>query len=126
MYEAVIRTIPHGHQRYPTVGDYWTDDNGVLQFRISEMGDWRYEFLVALHEEVEKAITRHFNIPESAIDQFDIEYEKHRKDGDFSEPGDDCRSPYHEAHVAATYIEKQVAAFLGVEWDTYNAVVEAL
>ena len=31
-----IETIPHGDQRYPTVGDYWDDSDGVVQVRVSE------------------------------------------------------------------------------------------
>ena len=53
-----IETIPHESQRYPTVGDYWLDESGVEQIRVSEMMDWRYEVLVAVHEIIEMALTR--------------------------------------------------------------------
>ncbi len=125
-YEAVVRTIPHHLQRYDTVGDYWTDDNGVLQLRVSELGDWRYEFLVVFHELAEKAITRHLGVLESDIDKFDIEYEKGRQAGNYDEPGDDCRSPYHEAHVVATYLERELSVYLGVDWQMYDKKVKEL
>ena len=49
-----IKTIPHNSQRYDTVGDWWTDEEG-WHFRVSYMGNWRYQFLVAFHEMLELA-----------------------------------------------------------------------
>ena len=51
--KILIETIKHSEQRYPTVGDYWTDSDGTLQVRVSEMGDDRYALLVAVHEVIE-------------------------------------------------------------------------
>ena len=74
-----IETIPHQIQRYPTVGDYWLDETGVEQIRVSEMMDWRYEVLVAVHEIVEMALTRQRNIAEEAITEFDIKFEQDKE-----------------------------------------------
>ena len=54
-----IETVPHGSQRDPTVGDYSDDEAGVEQVRVSEMPDWRYETLVAVHEMVERILVKH-------------------------------------------------------------------
>ena len=75
-----IETIPHGDQRYPTVGDYWDDENGVMQVRVSDMKDWRYEALVVIHELVEMFLTKHRGIPEHEISEFDIKFEQSRAD----------------------------------------------
>jgi hypothetical protein len=32
MMKINIETIPHSDQRYPTVGDYWDDENGVSKY----------------------------------------------------------------------------------------------
>ena len=58
-----IETIPHQTQRYPTVGDYWEEDGGTEQVRVSELPDWRYEALVAVHEMVEMILAKHRNGP---------------------------------------------------------------
>ena len=33
-----IKTIAHDKQRYDTVGDWWFDDEGDLQIRVSRVG----------------------------------------------------------------------------------------
>ena len=76
-----IETIPHGDQRYPTVGDYWDDPNGVVQVRVSDMKDWRYEALVVVHELIEMFLTKHREIDEQVISEFDIKFEKSREEG---------------------------------------------
>ena len=45
-----IETISHGQQRYPTPGDYWYDEEGTLQVRISDLGNELYEKMIAIHE----------------------------------------------------------------------------
>ena len=44
-------------------------------------------------------------------------YEKRRKPGDLSEPGDDVRAPYHHQHQVASSIERQLADELRVRYD---------
>ena len=122
-----IETIPHHSQRYPTVGDYWEDGAEVEQVRVSEMPDWRYEALVAVHELIEMILTKHRGIAEQAISEFDIAFEKSREVGQvFGEPGDDPRSPYRKEHFFATNVERLLAAELGVDWFAYDRFVEGL
>lgn len=121
-----IETIPHDRQRYPTVGDYWWD-SGVEQIRVSELPDWRYEILIAVHELVEMALAKHRAIPEEGITEFDVAFEQLRERGLVTgEPGDRPDSPYHREHFFATNVERLLAAELDVDWFEYDACVESL
>ena len=122
-----IETVPHEAQRYPTVGDYWLDENGVEQIRVSEMIDWRYEVLVAVHEIVEMALTRQRGIEEQHISEFDIRFEQDKAKGLVSgEAGDNANAPYRKEHFFATSLERLFAAELGVDWSEYDRYVDAL
>ena len=126
--EIRVKVIPHGKQRYPTVGDYF-ERRGRWEFRISRIGDARYEFLVLIHELVEWFLCWLRGIPEEEITKFDVFFEweiqqgKHPED---AEPGDDPRCPYRREHKFATRIEKMVAKALGVDWEEYNQRLDAL
>jgi hypothetical protein len=122
-----IETIPHESQRYPTVGDYWLDENGVEQIRVSEMTDWRYEVLVAVHEIVEMALTRQRGIAEQSITEFDVKFEQDKGKGLLTgEAGDNLNAPYRKEHFFATNLERLFAAELGVDWFEYDRYVDAL
>lgn len=126
--EIRVKVIPHGAQRYPTVGDYF-EKRGRWEFRISHLGDARYEFLVLLHELVEWFLCWLRGIPEEEITKFDVFFEWERQQGKHSEdaePGDDLRCPYRREHKFATRIEKMVAKELGMDWEEYNQRVDAL
>lgn len=109
-----IISIPHGEQRYPTLGDYWIAKDGAVYVAVSKMPDWRYEFLIALHEFIEEALTRHRGIPEPEIMAFDQMNLEHL------DPGMDPRAPYHREHVIATGVEMIVATALDVKWAEYE------
>ncbi len=122
-----IETIPHESQRYPTVGDYWDDEAGVEQVRVSAMPDWRYEALVAVHEMIEMILVKYRGISEQAISEFDIAFEQSREQGKvLGEPGDDARAPYQREHFFATNLERLLAAELGVDWFAYDRLVDGL
>jgi len=122
-----IETIPHETQRYPTVGDYWLDEVGVEQIRVSEMMDWRYEVLVAVHEIVEMALTRHRGIAEQDITEFDIKFEQDKEKGLIGgEAGDNVNAPYRKEHFFATNLERLLAGELDVNWFEYDRYVDAL
>jgi hypothetical protein len=121
-----IETVPHEGQRYPTVGDYWEED-GVVQVRVSEMDDWRYVILVAVHELVEMMLTRYRGVPEEAISAFDVAFEEARERGAaHGEPGDAPDAPYRREHFFATNLERLLAAELGVDWAAYEHHVDNL
>ena len=127
--EIHIKTIDHSQQKYPTCGDYWYDSEGVLQIRVSEMGDKRYHVLVILHELIEEFLTNQLGITEEEITNFDLYYEKRREQGlveENSEPGFSSDSPYKNQHSIATGIELILAGILGVDWKKYDETVNSL
>jgi len=143
----VIQACDHAEQRYPTAGDYWDDEAGNLQVRVSKMGDWRYEALVGVHEVIEALLCRHDGVSFAEIDAFDKEFEEARANspaltakgigGRFftfrgrkididAEPGDQPDAPYARQHAIATGIERILAVMLGVDWTAYSEAVLAL
>ena len=122
-----IETIPHDQQRYETCGDYWEDENGVEEIRVSEMVDWRHEVLVAIHEIVEMALAKHRRIDEAAITEFDIRFEQSKSKGLVSgEAADNPNAPYRREHFFATNLERLFSADLGVDWTEYERFVDGL
>lgn len=118
--KIIIESIPHDKQRYSTVGD-WYEEEGVIHIKISELHNWRNIALVAVHELVELLCCKHDGVSQQVVDDFDIEYEAKRKEGDESEPGDDPASPYMRQHCIATAVERLLAAELDVSWKEYEA-----
>lgn len=128
MLNLHIQTIDHYHHRYDTVGDYFFDPElQVQKILVSDMNNWEYEFLVAMHELVEQALCRKRGIEEEEITAFDTEYECKRPPWDSeSEPGDSRRAPYHKEHTIATAIERLLAEALGVNWLEYEKTITKL
>jgi hypothetical protein len=129
MLKIHIETIPHEQHRYPMVGDYWDESDGTLQVRVSEMGDPRYEFLVAFHELIEKELCRQRGISEPEVTRFDMQFEAEREQGLHGltdEAGDAPDAPYRREHVFATNLERMLAHEMGVDWSTYEGCLDAL
>jgi hypothetical protein len=127
--KIVIESIPHKNQRYPTVGDYWRDEEGVLHITVSSMSDDRYEYLVALHELVEVLICEHKGIKEEDITAFDIKFEEDRLlglHGPDDEPGHNKFAPYNLEHVFAEKLERLMSEKLEVDWTKYDKEVNSL
>lgn len=129
-----FQVIPHKKQRYDTVGDYFLK-KGRWIFHISKMKDKRYPVAVFLHEIIEFFLCRTLGISMEAIDHFDMAYEKARRAGlqvapchcaFYEEPGDDPHAPYHQIHMVATRCERLICEALGIKWEQYCEVVEAL
>jgi hypothetical protein len=136
-----VKAIPADEHRYPTCGDWaWThvDCDGMpplghvvtdfndLRVRVTAMGDWRYEALVAVHEIVETLACRAAGVDPAAVDAFDVAFEAQREAGGVgpdAEPGMDPKAPYHRQHVFADAIERLLARELGVDWEAYNTAV---
>lgn len=124
-----VKVIPHSEQRYETVGDWWFDEDGTLQIRVSRMADDRYNCLVAIHEAIEAILCRNHGITAEAVDAFDKYFEAKRDRGEVGadeEAGEDEDAPYRWEHFFATKIEYLFAAELGVAWQDYDAAVHAL
>jgi hypothetical protein len=124
-----ILTIHIDNMRYPTVGDYWYDDEGILQVRVADMGNEFYEKMVVIHELIEEALTKKKGIPEQTITDFDLYYEERRKQGlvpEDSEPGFDGNAPYLMEHTLATSTEMAMCALSGESWMDYDRTVMSL
>jgi hypothetical protein len=116
----VIESIPHEDQRYPTVGDWWVDEAGTWQIRVSELNNEKMAFLVGLHELVEMACCLSDGVTQESVDLFDKHYAGE------GEPGDDIEAPYWTQHQQASSVEQTLAAWLGVDWDEYDRAIERL
>src|SRR6266496_3210353 len=120
---TTIVDIKHDQQRYNTIGDWIYDDKGNLLITVSRMNNWKYEFLIAFHEQIESALCKARGISQEDVDNFDMEFESRRQDGDFSEPGDSQLAPYHKEHMIASVMERAMAIELDVEWEEYDKTV---
>ncbi len=118
--KITIETIPHGDQRYPTCGDWTWVSPTELNIRVSDMGNWRYEAAVGIHEAVEALLCRDVGIGTREVDAFDMEYTGG------GEPGDDPAAPYARQHCFATAVERMLIAAFCLSWSEYDAAVEAL
>lgn len=125
-----IKTIPHNEQDYPTVGDWRFAPSGDLNIFVSDMNNWKYEALVAIHELIEVVLCKDRNIGTETVDNFDIAFEQMRhlfpKIVGNKEPGDDVNAPYHLQHIIASRIEKDLSGELGVSWNAYEEAINKL
>lgn len=128
--QIIIRTIPHTEQRYVTCGDWWFNEDGDLQIRVSDLSNQDMESLIASHELVEALLCKKRGIDEKDVTRFDERYELARKDypeimGE-TEPGDHPKAPYNKEHEFATRLEHSLSMELGVDWQEYNKKVNDL
>lgn len=121
--KITIETIPHGEQRYPTIGDWLFDEAGDLQIRVSSMGNWKYEALVAHHELIEALLCKDRGITWEMVDAFDKEFNRRRAFAEGGEPGDAPDCPYRKEHFFATTAERTLAEAFDVDWFKYDAAV---
>lgn len=126
----IIHTIPHANQRYETVGDWRVNDNGsTIQISVSDLGDWREEALVAVHELIEALLCKANGVTTDAVDVFDMKFEERRKaqpELANCEPGDEPNAPYCFEHCVAAGVERQLCALLGLNWKEYEEDVSKL
>ena len=109
MFEASIVTIPEKEHRYDTCGDWLVDDFGAIRIRVSEMGDWKAEATVAIHELIETAWCKAHGVTTGMVDAFDMDYPQDKN------PGVDPAAPYFEGHKLAMQIEHLFAS--GIDYD---------
>ncbi|SRR5881394_225786 len=119
--DITIKVIPEDQQRAEVNGaDWFWDEAGNLQVRVSPMSDWRREVILAVHETVEAICCRHLGVSQAAVDKFDIAYDKaHPNEPDLN-AGDDPLAPYDRAHTLATACERALAFALDVQWGEYD------
>ena len=130
--KVIIETIPHESQKYETVGDYWMEGD-TLHIVVSELGDWKMEMLVAIHELAETLIMLSDGVPRESSTVFDKEFESARaawpgeifrvtgkEYGPDYEPGDSPDAPYARQHTYATAVERILAGAMNVKWYEYE------
>jgi hypothetical protein len=123
---AVVQTIPHEFQEYPTVGNYQSANDGTRLIFVSDMKNPSYELAVAIHELVEQHLTALDGISVKDIDRFDKLFDEEYASGlhtDLEEPGDDTRSPYFWHHQFAGIIERLFIQGCGIRWKDYEDTV---
>lgn len=129
MKKITVTIIDHTKQRYDTLGDYWFDDEGNWHLAISDMGDWRYNFLVALHELVEMALIKQkafgLMLSEQQMERQICEFDKAMLSDSphIEDPGMDPHAPYHQEHLIATGIEIQMCGHLGLNFREYDSTM---
>ena len=116
-----IKFVKKGVCRNQGVGDYFEkgNDTYILAERFK---DSRLPFAISVHELIEQFTTDYDGIDEPLIDEFDRAFEEEIKLGlhkEDDEPGDDERAIYHNHHVFAEKIEKQIVEFMGLTWEEY-------
>jgi len=127
MRDVLMKFIPLEGMRYSSAGDWIQRISGGWDIKVLNLEDWRYRFLISVHEFIEMALCVQRGIDDQVVTEFDVAFEKNRKPGDDSEPGDDPKAPYFREHQLASEIEKRLAAELGVDWESYeHAVCNAL
>lgn len=122
----IIKSIPHKDHRYPTCGDWYFEQDGTLIILVSDEMDPQSQQLVALHELAEVMMCQAAGITQKEVDDFDMNYEANRADGDESEPGDSAHAPYNKQHSVATAIERTVCAQMGLAWADHEQEVNKL
>lgn len=123
--DILIRVIDNGQHRHPFTGaDWFWDNDGNLQVRVSKLSDWRYEALLGIHEAVEAIMCKHNNVTQESVDVFDTWYDQtHASD---LNAGDDPNAPYRREHCFATAIERVLCAELNVNWKQYDDELAAI
>lgn len=104
--------------RYHTCGDYFENRDGSWTIQVSDLGDWRSEVAVALHEFAELMICIDREIAEPDIMAFDVAFEADTLS--IGEPGDDPDAPYYHEHQFAESIERLFVPMLGLTWHQHN------
>lgn len=110
--------MAHSTQRYNTAGDFFDIPGDITFFRISDMGNEDYNFLIAIHELIEAHLCRKRNISFESIDHFDM------NNLGLDDPGSSKKAPYHLEHMFALKIEKIIARELKVNWKKYEKRME--
>ncbi len=125
-----LEVIPHEQQRLGAIGDWFFEKNGDLVVHVSDLGDWRYNFLVLRHEMDEAMLCMKDGITTETVD---IEQVAHQEDvkamGGIDMDDPDSFSGYpgssiqvqHDDALAAEWV---MSRLLGVDWVEYGKAAE--
>lgn len=124
----IVMRVSLQENRFTTLGDWKETPQGFI-ITYTGMADWKYEFLVLIHEFTEWAICQRYRVPTYKCDAFDALWEAELKQGLHKlgdEAGFDRRCPYREGHVWGARMERLFAFLLGVRWKKYCEACDAL
>lgn len=131
-YPWFVLDVDDGARMPYATAEYWEyDEAGELPARIlaARMPNPDHAFLLLLHGLAECYLCIKAGITTEEVDAFDLKFEQDRESGVHPpevEPGDDPKAPYWLQHQHATAIERMMARFLNVDWQAYEAALEAL
>ena len=114
--------------RAKQAGDWQFEPHHNIIVTSLDVGDWKYNYLIMIHELIESLLCMVRGISEEDVTDFDVAFETERDQGKHSsedEAGDDPRAPYREPHGFASIIERLVAREIGIRWDEYEVAVLA-
>ena len=120
--KVILKT---GKCRNHGVGDYGGKFPSNAWITVAKLKDWRWMFLVLVHELVEFALCCHRGIKNRDITAWDRKFEALREPGNTDEPGNDPNCLYRAEHRFATRIERLVAKELAVDWKEYDKEITA-
>jgi hypothetical protein len=121
-----IEIIPHSKQVCGITGEWFTDKDGTVQIRVSQMGDLRAEAMHIVHEVVEWAasIIDPQAMSDTLTDAQDEEFLRKRKEGTLpeghEEPGFGTDCFYGKGHHLGTAMEMILCQHYGMNWIDYD------
>jgi len=126
--EIRIKFIPHAEQPQGMTGEWWCnkEELGVIEVRVSHMGDLRCELAHASHEvtEIAASITSKEAMSDEISDAYDnaffVKQENKLLRIDEDEPGFGEGCPYGPGHHIGTAGEMGLCAFWGLNWIDYS------
>jgi hypothetical protein len=124
MKKITIEFIPHSEQRLAACGDWYFDPDGNLIVRVSDCGDYRYNFLFARHEMDEAVLCMHRGITTEMVDADQLNANDVTDDPDsFSGYGGAVVQDSHNDALSAEWV---MSRLLGVEWQKYGEAFEKI
>jgi hypothetical protein len=119
--KITIEFISHKEQRLGAIGDWFFEHNGDLVVRVSDLGDWRYNFLVGRHEMDEALLCMHHGITTEMVDKDQINAADTDDPDSFSGYPGSCLQNQHNDSLAAEWV---MSRLLGVNWKSYGEAAE--
>jgi hypothetical protein len=124
-----ILSVPFDALPYPTAGD-WRYENGELVIRVAQLGNEKFEALLAIHELIEALACGFEGITPLDVDRFDFAFEARCTKGKLptgeDDPGSEPDAPYNRQHRLASGIEEILASVWGVNWKAYEKAIDDL
>ena len=121
--KITLEVIPPEQQRLGALGDWYFTPEGDLVVRISDLGDWRYNFLAARHEMDEAMLCKLAGITTEMVDEDQKSAAETDDPDSFSGyPGARLQNQHNDALAS----EWQMSRLLGVDWQKYGEAAEAV